>query len=143
MKYDDASWHYGGDFPSHLPNEAGATHIGMFVAWCLLNNLGSEFHLEEFSDELNDLKNRKLTPGAWFINTCDEKFTDDDLSDEGNSFADFYYQNEKTKQYDNDYTDLLCQDLDFVYEVPDSWETYEKLAPKILTQFKSWKKKNS
>ena len=23
MKYDDASWHYGGDFPADLPQEAG------------------------------------------------------------------------------------------------------------------------
>src|SRR6266404_3538306 len=36
MKYDDASWHYGGDFPEDLPREAGATHTGMFVAWALL-----------------------------------------------------------------------------------------------------------
>ena len=24
MKYDDASWHYGGNFPKDLPTEAGA-----------------------------------------------------------------------------------------------------------------------
>ncbi|WP_262497415.1 DUF7832 domain-containing protein [Pedobacter caeni] len=28
-KYDDASWHYGGDFPKDLPQINGATHIGM------------------------------------------------------------------------------------------------------------------
>ncbi len=27
MKYDDASWHYGGDFPKGLNNEAGATDL--------------------------------------------------------------------------------------------------------------------
>ncbi|RML48695.1 DUF7832 domain-containing protein [Pseudomonas avellanae] len=32
MKYDDASWHYNGNFPSDLPDTAGATHIGMFLA---------------------------------------------------------------------------------------------------------------
>ena len=31
MKYDDASWHYNGDFPTDLPVEAGATHIGLAV----------------------------------------------------------------------------------------------------------------
>ncbi|WP_441328174.1 DUF7832 domain-containing protein [Mesorhizobium album] len=35
MKYDDASWHSGGNFPRELPPEAGATHIAMFVAWPL------------------------------------------------------------------------------------------------------------
>ena len=33
MKYDDASWHYEGAYPADLPPEAGATHIGMFLAW--------------------------------------------------------------------------------------------------------------
>jgi len=43
MKYDDASWHYGGDFPDDLPDEAGATHTGMFLAWALLSGLGGIF----------------------------------------------------------------------------------------------------
>ena len=43
MKYDDASWHYGGDFPSELSSDAGATHIGMFVTWALLVDLGGSF----------------------------------------------------------------------------------------------------
>lgn len=43
MKYDDASWHVGGDFPKELPPEAGATHIGMFAAWCMLNGLTRSF----------------------------------------------------------------------------------------------------
>jgi hypothetical protein len=36
MKYDDASWHFGGEFPKDLPEEAAATHTGMFVAWAFL-----------------------------------------------------------------------------------------------------------
>ncbi|WP_163023784.1 hypothetical protein [Pseudomonas viridiflava] len=27
MKYDDASWHYTGDFPADQPKEQGGTHI--------------------------------------------------------------------------------------------------------------------
>ncbi len=29
MKYDDASWHYGGEFPADSPDEFGGTHIGL------------------------------------------------------------------------------------------------------------------
>jgi hypothetical protein len=39
MKYDDASWHCAGDFPKDLPEAAGATHTGMFLAWALLSGL--------------------------------------------------------------------------------------------------------
>ena len=84
MKYDDASWHYGGDFPDDLPNEAGATHIGMYVAWCLLNQLGCELQFKEWPEEFKKLLSRTVTPGAWFLHTCDEKFTDEELSEEGN-----------------------------------------------------------
>lgn len=91
MKYDDASWHYGGSFPSDLPNEAGGTHIGMFVAWCLLNGLAGEIHTDELPEMLEKLRNREVTPGAWFLGACDEKFTDEDLSEEGNAFAKSYF----------------------------------------------------
>ena len=47
MTYDKADWHYGGDFPSDLKPEDGATHIGMFLAWIIENDLISEFHLKE------------------------------------------------------------------------------------------------
>jgi hypothetical protein len=57
VKYDDASWHYGGDFPKGLPQKAGATHIGMFLAWMILNGLSSEELMEE--DDVLDLKIRK------------------------------------------------------------------------------------
>lgn len=45
MKYDDASWRYGGEFPAELDETAGATHIAMFAAWCVLNGLSAELHL--------------------------------------------------------------------------------------------------
>ena len=86
MKYDDASWHYGGDFPDELPNEAGGTHIGMFVSWCLLNGLGGAHH-DEDPQFLGQLKAREISPGRYFLRACDEKFWDEDLNDEGNAFA--------------------------------------------------------
>ena len=51
MKYDDASWHYSGDFPKDLPNEAGSTHIAMYAAWSALNGLASEYHTDECGAE--------------------------------------------------------------------------------------------
>lgn len=102
MKYDDASWHYGGNFPENLDDEAGATHIAMFVAWCVLNGLSGELHLEDFADDLDRLRTRVSTPGEWFLANCDGKFTDEDLSEEGNAFADYYYAREEA-QYLGDY----------------------------------------
>ena len=137
MKYDDASWHYGGDFPKDLPNEAGATHIAMFVAWCLLNGLAGELHTDDFPEEFELLKNRDLTPAKWFIRACDEKFTDEDLNEKGNSFANFYYQADDA-EYASDYDSTLGENYDSVYYIPDTWASYDKLAIVIGKRYESW-----
>jgi len=67
MEYDDASWHYGGDFPMDLPNESGATHTGMFVAWALLSGLAGAIYLEDFPDTIQRLKAPSVTPGQFFL----------------------------------------------------------------------------
>ena len=141
MKYDDASWHYGGNFPSELPPAAGATHIAMFVAWCLLNGFAGEIHTDDFPDELEKLKNKKVTPGSWFINACDEQFTDEDLNDEGNAFTNFYYAADDAP-YLNEYSEIVADEFESIYEVPDTWETYKLLEPAISASYANWKALN-
>ena len=137
VKYDDASWHYGSDFPADLPSEAGATHIGIFVAWCLLNGLAGDLHIQQFPDMYSKLRKREMTPGAWFIAACDEKFTDGDLSELGNAFAKSYYGGD-APQYFEDYEAIVGPHLESPYHVVDSWETFEKIAPVICTRFETW-----
>ena len=60
MKYDDASWHWGGDFPKDLLNEAGATHIAMFLVWCILNELGGEEILDEEEEILATMEHNDI-----------------------------------------------------------------------------------
>lgn len=80
MKYDDASWHYGGTFPKHLPNEAGATHIGIFLAWMLINNLAGEELEEDAESELAQPKDRTLTGAQFLMTVLDEKLTDQEFT---------------------------------------------------------------
>jgi len=44
MKYDDASWHYGGDFPIGSPEEYGGTHIALFMKWCFVKGWAGDIH---------------------------------------------------------------------------------------------------
>ena len=138
MKYDDASWHYGGDFPSELPREAGATHIGMFVAWAVLNGLAGRYHTIDSAEELAKLRSREITPGAWLIRACDGKFTDEDLSDEGNAFAVGYY--ETGGAYLGDYCETF-PDVGSLYYVEDSWNSFDALAPRIAGRLQAWRAK--
>ncbi len=143
MKYDDASWHYGGDFPADLPDQAGATHIAMFVAWCVLNGMGGELHDVESLEATEALRARTLTPARWFIETCDEKFTDEDLSEEGNAFAREYYGADGnlasgTTSYLADYEKAFQQTAN-LYQVPDAWSSYDRIAPIIAHAAKKWR----
>ena len=138
MKYDDASWHYGGDFPATLPSEAGGTHIGMFLSWCILNGMAGTIHTEEFPEKLAQLKNRQTTPGAWFLSACDEKFTDEDLTDEGNAFTAAYYSGDNP-EYISDYEKTVGVGLQSLYFVPDTWTTYDRLSTTISRRYKNWK----
>lgn len=132
-KYDDASWHSGGNFPKDLPAKAGATHTGMFFAWALLSGLAAE----DFPDDLSRLRDRRITPGAFFL-ACSGKFTDEDLNDEGNAFAAAYFDLQKGK-YITDYEATFGKDGPTLYHVADSWENYDRIAPLLDDRFKAWR----
>ena len=141
MKYDAAAWHYGGDFPADLPQEAGATHTGMFIAWALLSGLSGELHTSDFPEDIPALRERSTTPGAFFLSACDGKFTDEDLSKEGNAFASFYYDVE-SGGYLADYESTLGKDLpagrDSLYHIADTWENFDKIKPVLDRRLAEW-----
>ncbi|GGI21471.1 DUF7832 domain-containing protein [Oxalicibacterium faecigallinarum] len=90
MKYDDASWHYGGDFPVDQPAEHGGTHIALFLRWCLTKGWAGEWLQEESPDDITDVMNGTQSATA-FLFAHDGKFVDDMLNDEGKAFANQYY----------------------------------------------------
>ncbi|MCL1992537.1 MAG: hypothetical protein FWG66_06300 [Spirochaetes bacterium] len=143
-KYDDASWHYGGEYPENLPDENAAIHIGMFITWCIDNDLLSEEQKEDNHEDLQKVKNRKMTGGEFLINNCDEKFSASDLCELGNGFAGDYYNDgtkftEKHGCYGNDFSELFAEH-ETVYHVEDTWENYEKIKPIVDKRFEEWKK---
>ncbi len=144
MAIDRLDWHSGGNFPNDLPQEAGGTHIGMFITWILNNNLHGELHRETESDELqvNKVLNREITGRDFFISTCDAKFWDEDLNEEGYAFSEFYYENDETAMYFDDYTNTLAGNSESIYHVENSWENYDKIAVVITKRFEAWKRAN-
>ncbi|PID69058.1 MAG: hypothetical protein CR968_00135 [Flavobacteriia bacterium] len=149
-KYDDASWHYGGEYPKNLPPKNGATHIGMFLKWCIENNLHSEELEEDAREEIEQLKEGKITGAEFLINVCDEKLTDYDLNDLGNEFAQDYYEDDtdfdlKYNSYANDYSELFdkqAKDNDFEYEsfyhIEDNEKNYNLLTSVVSNRFETW-----
>jgi len=140
--YDRAGWHYGGDFPGGLPPENGGTHIGMFLAWCIMNNLQGEFHDRESAGGLEAVRERGITGREFLMAECDEKFGDEDLDEEGNRFARAYYEITQEKEeasYLSDYERILSPGLPSLYHVADTWENYDMIAPVISARYQHWR----
>ena len=140
MKYDDASWHYGGEFPKGLPRRNGGTHIGMFLAWMIERGLTNEEHQLEAPKELASVRAHKMTGTSFLFAVCDEKLTVDDFSVEGNRFARAYFQGD----YSDDYMRLFkVKDDGSIYTVADTWENYDRLRPVIDRAYEAFLKKKT
>ncbi|MBD2715906.1 hypothetical protein KBK19_12755 [Microvirga sp. STR05] len=143
MALDKADWHYGGDFPEELPDENGATHIGMFIAWIIQQELEGEVHHEDEDGKqaLEAVRQRTMTGRDFLQTQCDEKFWAEDLNDEGLAFAHYYYSDEEggLGSYYEDYEQTLAADLPTIYHVEDTWNNYDRLKPVIDQRFAEWK----
>jgi hypothetical protein len=139
MPIDKMNWHYGGDFPENLPTENGGTHIGMYLAWVINNELIGEMHVKESSASIESVKTRRMTGRDFLINECAGKFSKDDLNDEGLKFTRYYYGDDDMKDYIIDYLNVLAPDLESVYHVEDTWENYDKISNVMDSRFREWK----
>lgn len=150
-KYDDASWHYGGDFPAELSEKNGSTHTGMFLNWCINKNLISDELKEDCKNEIESVKRREITGADFVIDACDGKFSEHDLNDLGNAFAKDYYVDEtdfgdKFSSFATDYInifDSIAEESDFEYEtfyhIEDTYENYDMMKQIIDHRFSEWK----
>ncbi|WP_410220748.1 hypothetical protein [Pedobacter sp.] len=127
MTYDRIDWHTSNNFPKGLPNKNGGTHIGMFLSWIINNNLIGEFHLVNSLEAIEKVKNRTITGLDFLIKECDSKFWPEDLNEEGNKFASFYYANgDNYGQYIDDYAEVF-DNYETLFHVEDSWDNYSRV----------------
>ena len=139
--YDKAKYHYDGDFPADLEIEQGFVHTGMFLGWIIEHDLYSEWFGKELAGYVAACKAREMT-GAKVFEACDGVFMEDMLSEEGNRFAQYYFDFERGK-YLSDYGELLGQGLPTIYHVSDSWANYERLRARIDKRYGEWKRLQS
>ena len=113
----------------------------MFLCWMILRGHAGEEHQGDAAAVIDPLVRRELTPAAWFFKWCDGKFWSADLDEEGNKFASVYYAEEGQpyKAFIDDYAAIFPEHPD-TYSVPDTWENFDRLAPKIEERYLAWKK---
>lgn len=146
-KFDDASWHYGNDYPKDLAQENASIHIGIYLKWCINHNLISSELIEDAKDGIDDVKSNTIT-GAVFLNKySDGKFLAADLNEIGKKFTNDYYENEsdfskKYGSYLDDYMKVFEKTIDekSVYHIEDSEQNYLLIKDKIDKKFEIWRK---
>jgi hypothetical protein len=140
MAYDRADFDYStGDEP--LPKGHAATHIGIFLAWAALHGLINDYHEQHSAALLQQLRARQITGREFFDAACNERFAEKDLNVEGNSFAEHYYRNSAGEKgpFFADYRKTAAAGLPSFWHVPDTWESYDKIAPVITRQLEHWR----
>lgn len=129
-------WHYGADdFPKELDIKSGGTHIGMYLAWAIHNNLIGEFHLQESLESIEKVKNREMTGTDFLVRECDEKLWSEDLNELGNEFTKHYYE---SNLYYGDYELAVGEHYATLYHIPDTWENFDKVSKLLTSKFNKW-----
>ena len=135
--FDKAKWHYQGEFPEDLDDGQAFVHAGLFLGWVIEAGLYSEEFADDFEEEIEQFKARKLTgPGVYRV--ADGVFASDMLGEEGVAFARAYYDREDGGYLD-DFESLLAGGLPTMYHVRDTWENYDRLKATIDERFAAWR----
>jgi hypothetical protein len=114
-KFDDTSWHTGADdFPEDVPEENGATHIGMFLTWAIDRGLFADPDVPQ--EAVEAVRSRAMSGRDFLLNYCDGKLYSDLFNKEGATFAAKHYGG-----FLEDFQRLLCRDLrsDYVVDYSD------------------------
>ena len=133
MSIDKADWHTDA-MPTGLPEEAAGTHIGMFVAWAILNGHVADVQVKGSEAAVTAVRTRTMTGREFFLIRCDAKLTERDLTPKGFAFATKYY----SKNYFADYERALCADLPSMYHVADTWDNFDRIARVLDERFAQW-----
>ena len=134
--YDKAKYHFEGEYPANLSRQQAFVHTGFFVGWLADHNLLSSDIITNFSEELRQFKERRIT-GPRLYEILGGVLDEGMLNQEGNRFAQFYFDFDKGR-FVSDYLDLLASELPTFYHVSDTWSNYEQLAEKINERFHDW-----
>jgi hypothetical protein len=132
VKYDDASWYHGGEFPKDKPREFGGTHIALFLRWCFAKGWAGPLHLSEEAEKVAAVINGSLAAADFLFDCCDGQLADEDLSAEGNQFASQYYGNNGL--YLSDYAGQFGE---LMYVASESAHDYKKFAAMIDSRWQS------
>jgi len=128
--YDNVTWHWA-DWPEGKPLDYAYTHMAALVYWAILRD---HLNPEAIDQELADsIRAKQTLPVCFLEDYCDGKLLDDEFTEETNQFLGEYYYG----TYIEDFVALFDNDED--YDIPNTWDTYDKVVPMLDQAYASWK----
>ena len=143
--YDKAKYHLDAEnYPKDLLVEQAYVHTGMFLGWIIDSNLFNKesFDKIDIQKDINDFKNRRIKPTDIYRNLLDGTLTNEDLNEEGNAFAQYYFDFDKG-QYIQDYMKVFALKADNNYVVENSWKNYDMIKEVVDQRYLNWKKEKT
>lgn len=136
MKYDDAKYHYQGNYPPGLAKENAAIHMGMLMAWAIKRDLVSDFHKNEHPRQLEQVKDNPESGRDFVMNVCDGRITDEDFNEVGNTFLKGYYD----QSYLKDYFSVVDPEdtAETAYSIENSNSNYIEIGKLLDKKFDAW-----
>ena len=136
IEYDRWLWHTEGAFPKDQPPEQGYVHIGVFVAWLIEHDmLDADWSAGQgVGAGVTSIRERSESPCA-SRDITEGRLTGEMLTAEGRGFTGAYYAPEYG--YPSDWRRAFGRRADR-YAVPDSWATYDSIAPRIDRRYREW-----
>jgi hypothetical protein len=138
--YDKAKWHFETETREELPEEMTDRQYyvpgGTVLAWFYFHRLCSRDFIEQNADELRRLRSREWTP-AELYEVIDGVLDAPMLTRAGAAFADTLFTTDDTSFY-HTYSKVLGAELPSDYQVPDSWETYDRVAALLDERYRNW-----
>lgn len=121
------------DIDRHM-GEAGsidraAGPLGVYLAWCANLDLLSDEVKQHFAGEVVRLRMRDLKPVEFLIKVTAGSLRNEHLNEAGLEFTERCYAG-----YIDDYAAALNIEVSSVYDVEDSWENYDRVAPELTRQ---------
>lgn len=139
--YDKAKYHDESVRNLGLPESQAAVHTAFFLGWLMENGLCSDEFVEESHADIEAYRQRRKTAlaiyGYW-----DYCLVDDMLSEEGNAFAQSYFDF-ATGQYLKDYDQLFVRRLPSEFHVEYTWENQKRINHQISSRYRRWKRRQS
>ena len=136
--FDKAKFHDGSVEQLGLDEEQSFVHTGLFFAWLINNGLMSDFFVDETGDEIEKLKERKISPSTIYMN-WDGVLLGEMLNDKGFNFALSYFDFDKGT-YMADYEKVFNVTGEQVFTVKDTWDNYDRIKPTIDEAYEKWSK---